>query len=115
MAPLHCPQEIKGDAVIVKDIDANDGDANRLVGTVITRIPKALAANPAEWNAAWYLYENGKWVTQGTKMWKTAPVTTFDVRKLVIEDPEYALVDDNDPDISTWLTLPAPGKRNGPA
>ena len=107
-------QVIKGDRVIVRDVEAWDGVNDLLVGTVLTRIPKEIANNQAQWNCAWYLWEGGRWVTQGTKEHKTAPLDTFDIRKVFEEDTDYAFVDDGAPDWEFWNTLPAPGQYNGP-
>ena len=115
---MHCiawTQAIEGNAVIVKDLDAGIDGIPYLVGAVITRIPKEIANNGFQWNAAWYLYQDGKWVTLGTKAWKMAPITSFDVRKLAVEEPEYAIVTRDDPDKAIWNTLPAPGMPNGKA
>ena len=56
---------IKEAVKIVKDTGAFDGKNERLVGTKITRINESIAINPAQWNAAWYLWDKGRWVTLG--------------------------------------------------
>ena len=100
---------------IVKDTGAFDGKNERLVGTKITRINESIQLNPAQWNAAWYLWDDGHWVTLGTKAHKMAVIDSFDVRKLFIEDPEFVFVGPDDPDWAIWATIPAPGQRNGPS
>ena len=108
-------QVIEGASKIVRDVAAWDGVNDLLVGSVLTRIPKEVAYNQAQWNCAWYLWEDGRWVTKGSKEHKTAPLDTFDIRKVFEEGTEYAFVDRDDPDWDFWNTLPAPGQRNGPA
>ena len=99
--------------LIVKDLAAWDGFEERLVGSKLTRVPEVMARNGAEWQAAWYIRENDKWVLPGTKQWKTAKVDLFDIRQCYIEDAEYGLVGDTDADYELWQSLPLPGQRNG--
>lgn len=104
---------IEGDSRIVKDLFAFDGERERFVGTKILRNGEALSDHPAKWAAAWYIWEAGHWVTLGSKERKAAALDVFDVRKLFVEDPEYAFVDPNDPDWELWAKMPAPGQHNG--
>ena len=102
-------QDIKGNVLIVRDTVAWDGVRDCIVASKLTKVPKEVAWNAAQWNAAWYLRDGTRWVTCGTKQWKTANVTTFDIRECFIEDAEYRLMDSTDPNWNVLVTLPLQG------
>lgn len=108
-----CSQEITGEWKVVKDLAAWDGKKECLVGTKITRSANSITWHEAQWNCAWYVWENGLWKTPSGAL-KTAEPDVFDVRKIFVENAEYGFVEDDDPDWQIWKTLPAPGHRNGP-